>query len=203
MLTAQLENEAERTATERVSALLCSGPVPDARGTRLAYGSSGVLRMNTGRRAPELSRDALSAERKARDAASMPSRAKLANLEKDCSYRLDELAAACNMSRRQMQRSFRALLACTPREFLREERLRAAHRLLGSATSVKEVAYALGFQQESQFSRDFKARFGVSPSDLQALVQRADVRVRRCLDGLGEACRSGSFDASEAWQCER
>jgi AraC-like DNA-binding protein len=35
---------------------------------------------------------------------------------------------------------------------------------LPAAASVKQVAYAMGFSQESQFCRDFKARFGFSPS---------------------------------------
>jgi AraC-like DNA-binding protein len=130
------------------------------------------------------------------DAGSKPSRAELVDLAEHCGYRLDELAAACNMSRRHMQRSFRAWLACTPREFLREERLRAARRLLPSATSVKEVAYALGFPQESQFSRDFKARFGVSPSALQELVQRSEAPVYGCHGGRGEACRGATASSN-------
>jgi transcriptional regulator GlxA family with amidase domain len=134
---------------------------------------------------------------------SKPSRAELAKLAQHCSYRLDELAAACNLSRRQMQRAFRAWLACTPRAFLQEERLQAAHGLLGSATSVKEVAYALGFAQESQFSRDFKARFGISPSALRARGRRTPSLVHRCQGELGPACRGGAFETRDAWQCDR
>jgi AraC-like DNA-binding protein len=52
-----------------------------------------------------------------------------------------------------------------PEDWLREERLQAALRLLPAATSVKEVAYALAFPQVSQFCRDFKARFGCTPSE--------------------------------------
>jgi AraC-like DNA-binding protein len=36
--------------------------------------------------------------------------------------------------------------------------------MLPVAASVKQVAYALGFRHEPQFCRDFKARFGYSPS---------------------------------------
>lgn len=138
-----------------------------------------------------------------RHTAGKPSRAELADLAEHCRYRLDELAAACNLSRRQMQRFFHVWLACSPREFLREERLRAAHRLLQSATSVKEVAYALGFAQESQFSRDFKARFGVSPSALQALAQRTEAPVHGCHGGRAEACRHGTSEANAVWHCRR
>ena len=90
-------------------------------------------------------------------------------LEERCRYRLDDLCAAYGKSRRQVQRHFRATLGCTPLAFLREERLQAAYRLLRSSLSVQVVACRLGFRQESQFSRAFRARFGVSPSTVQAL----------------------------------
>jgi AraC-like DNA-binding protein len=47
---------------------------------------------------------------------------------------------------------------------MREERLQYAMQLLASSDSVKKVAFELGYSQESQFSRDFKARFGHQPS---------------------------------------
>ncbi len=67
---------------------------------------------------------------------------------------------------------FRSRLGCSPQAYLREERLQAAERLLHSASSVKEVAYALGFCQQSQFSRDFKERFGRRPSALQRAARK-------------------------------
>lgn len=91
----------------------------------------------------------------------------LKQLAEACRYSSRELASFLGISQRQLQRIFRARLGCTPQAYLREERLQAAERLLHSASSVKEVAYALGFCQQSQFSRDFKERFGRRPSALQ------------------------------------
>lgn len=91
----------------------------------------------------------------------------LKRLAETCRYSSRELARALGISQRQLQRVFRARLGSTPQAYLREERLQAAERLLHSASSVKEVAYALGFCQQSQFSRDFKERFGRRPSALQ------------------------------------
>lgn len=85
-------------------------------------------------------------------------------LAAECNYDSQTLAATIGTSRRQLQRAFRSALNCTPREWLREQRLRRAQQLLRAAPSVKQVAYALGFRQESQFCRDFKARFGYCPS---------------------------------------
>lgn len=82
----------------------------------------------------------------------------------ECNYDPRALAASIGTSRRQLQRAFRAALHCTPREWLREQRLLRAQQLLRAAPSVKQVAYALGFRHESQFCRDFRTRFGYSPS---------------------------------------
>jgi AraC-like DNA-binding protein len=90
--------------------------------------------------------------------------AKLEVLAARCGYRSRALADALGMSLRQLQRAFLVHFHCGARRWLREERLRAARRLLPSAGSVKEVAYALGFTQPSQFSRDFKALFGSTPA---------------------------------------
>lgn len=38
-----------------------------------------------------------------------------------------------------------------------------AYERLQTGKSVKEVAFELGYKQHSHFSRDFKARYGVSP----------------------------------------
>ena len=96
----------------------------------------------------------------------MPTEA-LKRLAEACRYSSRELARFLGISQRQLQRVFRSRLGCSPQAYLREERLQAAERLLHSASSVKEVAYALGFCQQSQFSRDFKERFGRRPSTLQ------------------------------------
>jgi AraC-like DNA-binding protein len=44
--------------------------------------------------------------------------------------------------------------------------------MLSSASSVKEVALSLGFSSPEQMARDFKRRFGLSPS---ALLNRPGV----------------------------
>ena len=96
----------------------------------------------------------------------------LKRLAEACRYSSRELARFLGISQRQLQRVFRSRLGCSPQAYLREERLQAAERLLHSASSVKEVAYALGFCQQSQFSRDFKERFGRRPSTLQRAARK-------------------------------
>jgi AraC-like DNA-binding protein len=89
------------------------------------------------------------------------------DLGADCGYNATELASRMGVSIRQLQRLFVRQLGCPPRAWLREERLQAAHRLVTRAVTIKEVALALSFRRESHFSRDFRSRFGYTPSTLK------------------------------------
>jgi transcriptional regulator GlxA family with amidase domain len=88
----------------------------------------------------------------------------LLSLASACNYDSQQLASHLGVSQRQLQRLFKAQLKRTPHGWLREQRLLAARRMLESSRSVKQVAYALGFTQDSQFCRDYKRTFGHSPS---------------------------------------
>ena len=53
----------------------------------------------------------------------------------------------------------------TPNDYLRKARLkRAAELLLDDRLNVSEVAYRVGFEDLSYFSKCFKAYFGIAPS---------------------------------------
>src|SRR4051812_22553924 len=79
-------------------------------------------------------------------------------------YNARRIARHLGISGRQLQRIFKARLNCSPALWLREQRLLRARQMLCTSSSVKRVAYSLGFSQVSQFCRDYKARFGHRPS---------------------------------------
>ncbi|GAA6207467.1 GlxA family transcriptional regulator [Cognatishimia sp. WU-CL00825] len=84
------------------------------------------------------------------------------NFEED--LKLDELAAMCNVSRRQMERLFKRHLDLSPRSFLVDVRLQQARTMLaGTDLSIIEVATACGFGSTSYFSKRFRMKFGASP----------------------------------------
>lgn len=91
-----------------------------------------------------------------------------------CRYRSSGLALEIGVSERHLRRLFADYLGCSPQTWLREERLQLARQMLATRTSVKEVAYELAYTQLSQFCRDFKRRFGHSPS-----AERASRRTER------------------------
>jgi AraC-like DNA-binding protein len=91
---------------------------------------------------------------------------RLRALAPSCDYNARKLARMLEISERQLQRIFSSVLAQSPQDWLNRQRLSAARQMLPNASSVKEVAYALGFRRASQFSRDFRLAFGQSPSQL-------------------------------------
>ncbi len=79
-----------------------------------------------------------------------------------------EMAQACGLSRRQLYRVF-AAYGLTPSAWLWQVRLEAAHALLRERSDLRvtEVAFAVGFNDASHFSRLFKNQFGISPRQLR------------------------------------
>ena len=90
-------------------------------------------------------------------------------LAQQAQYRAHELAFLCQVSLRTLQRHFRVQYGLTVSGWLREVRLRKAYGGLIQGSTVKEIAFDLGYKQLSHFSRDFKSYFGVSPSFLSGI----------------------------------
>jgi signal transduction histidine kinase/ligand-binding sensor domain-containing protein/CheY-like chemotaxis protein/AraC-like DNA-binding protein len=77
----------------------------------------------------------------------------------------EQLAAAAGLSYHQLYRALREELETTPSRFIRGVRVECARALLErGAGSVTEVAYSVGFESLSYFSRAYRERFGTAPS---------------------------------------
>ena len=89
-------------------------------------------------------------------------------------FGVEALADAMAMERTTLYRHLSEAAGVAPTVFLRDLRLDEAAGLLRSGEgTVSEVAYAVGFQSISYFSRRFKERFGISPSRYQAEARLA------------------------------
>lgn len=91
-----------------------------------------------------------------------------ANLDQP--LRLSDLEVRSHYSRRALQYAFRERLGVTPKQWIREQRLLLAYRQLqadGPRPTVLAVALTCGYVHASQFAKDFKRRFGVSPSEVR------------------------------------
>lgn len=77
---------------------------------------------------------------------------------------VSELAALCGISEVYFRRLFSAAFGVSPKEYVIQKRIEYAKALLLSGDfSVSEVAYMTGYSEPCHFSREFKARTGVSP----------------------------------------
>lgn len=77
---------------------------------------------------------------------------------------LEELAYLSGRSLSSFKRDFQSIYNTTPAKWIREKRLSKACQLLqASQMSVADVAYSLGFENPTHFSRIFKQRYGSSP----------------------------------------
>jgi AraC-like DNA-binding protein len=86
---------------------------------------------------------------------------------------VEQLARAAAMSSSHFAHRFRAVARVSPMRYLREVRLDVARtRLLGNGVRVSQVAVEVGFESPAHFTREFKRRFGVSPSKSLAGLAR-------------------------------
>jgi AraC-like DNA-binding protein len=84
------------------------------------------------------------------------------NYEK--SFRIEEIAEIANMSVASLHRHFKEVTAMSPIQFQKQLRLQEARRLLlAESSDVADVAFRVGYESQSQFSREYSRLFGYSP----------------------------------------
>ena len=85
---------------------------------------------------------------------------------------IDDMAAFAATSRSNLNRKLRSLVGVTAAQLLIEARMQRACQLLAAhadnGLSVSEVAYKCGYSDSRYFSRCFKSKYGVAPSEYSA-----------------------------------
>ena len=91
--------------------------------------------------------------------------------------RIEDLAQMSGMSVTSFHRHFRAVTSLSPIQFQKHIRLQEARsRLFSSSPDIAAVGFAVGYESPSQFSREYRRQFGVSPGqDAERLRQSGDV----------------------------
>ena len=93
-----------------------------------------------------------------------------ANLDQP--LRLSDLEARSHYSRRALQYGFQERFGCTPKQWIREQRLSLALEQLqadGHRPAVGDVALACGYRNLSHFASDFRRRYRITPSQATRL----------------------------------
>lgn len=98
---------------------------------------------------------------------------------------LDDLARLVGTHEKRLSRAFRDNLGQTVFEYLRDTRLRIAHRFLAETSmGIGDIAMEIGFSAAGNFATAFRERFGVTPSDWR----------KQCMRGVmadtAEACQA-------------
>lgn len=86
-------------------------------------------------------------------------------------WTVKEMAAVIAISVPNLHRLFRSEIdGTTPQAYLRDLRLDAAAKLLADPECflrISEIGLAVGLKNESHFTGDFKARYGMTPTQYQ------------------------------------
>lgn len=89
----------------------------------------------------------------------------IANLQ-DPQLSVDSIAALFNLSRMQAYRKIKALTGKSVVEFIKMVRMKQAIKLMDShKLTLSEIAFEVGFNSASYFTRCFKEEFGKTPSE--------------------------------------
>ena len=92
----------------------------------------------------------------------------------ESSFTVDQFAKELAMSRTQLHRKLKAILGCAATEFIRQVRLKKAwHYLNEKKGTVSEIAYEVGFNNLSYFSKCFRETYGMNPSEFPSADKHA------------------------------
>ena len=90
-----------------------------------------------------------------------------------------EVAKSVNMSVSSFHKYFKNMIAISPIQYRKIQRLQEAKRLILSENmDITGAAFYVGYESASQFSREYSKYFGLSPSqDIRILKQQFDLDV--------------------------
>jgi AraC-like DNA-binding protein len=80
------------------------------------------------------------------------------------SFKVGNVARIAGMSESAFYRNFQAVTAMSPIQFQKQIRLQEARLLLATGRDVTSVSHRVGYDSPSQFSREYRRRFGLPPS---------------------------------------
>ena len=78
---------------------------------------------------------------------------------------VDELAQRAGMSRAAFDRQFKTTTTLSPLKYLQALRVNQAARSIATGSDIGHAATHAGYSSPSQFSREFKRHFGMTPRD--------------------------------------
>lgn len=98
---------------------------------------------------------------------------------------VDQLAAEANMSVSAFHHNFKSVTSTSPLQYLKTYRLHKARMLMiHDGMKASAAAMRVGYESASQFSREFKRYFGMTPGRMRRVSER--------FRGCDERCKGGA-----------
>jgi AraC-like DNA-binding protein len=92
----------------------------------------------------------------------------------DQRIKVDDLARVAKMSVSSLQHKFKDVTAMGPLQYQKRLRLEEARRRLVGGADATSVAFGVGYESASQFSREYRRLFGLPPSrDVKVIRSKA------------------------------
>lgn len=83
-------------------------------------------------------------------------------------FTLEEISNETGLTQAKLQEGFKLLYGMTVTEYIRNARLEVAREHIATTEmNISEVVYSIGFTSRSYFSKIFKEKYGISPSDFK------------------------------------
>ena len=83
-------------------------------------------------------------------------------------YSLEQLSLETGLSQAKLQEGFKLIYTRTVTEYIRHTRLEAARDLIRTTDlNISQIVYTIGFSSRSYFSKIFKNKYGLTPSEFQ------------------------------------
>ena len=91
----------------------------------------------------------------------------------DASFGVEKMADEIHLSRAQLFRKLKAIAGISPNEFINDIRLEKAAALIqAKADILTQISYSVGYNEQSYFAKRFRKKFGVSPREYAAKVNK-------------------------------
>ena len=88
------------------------------------------------------------------------------NINYNKNHKLEYYASLCGISLSNFQHSFTEITGAAPQKYLLSIRMDVSKKMLiTSKSSIKEIAFAVGYEDSLYFSRIFKKTTGFSPKE--------------------------------------